>query len=286
MLSIRNLSKTYSKGGKRAVDGLSLEVRDGEILGLLGPNGAGKTTTLKMITGILKADAGEVQIAGYDLATNPLESKQQFAFVPDEADDFLRLKGTEYLRFIADIYGVPEEDRRQRVNALADRFEMQAVLGDRLESYSHGMRQKIVLIAALLHNPPLWILDEPMTGLDPRGAYNLKLMMREHARQGKSVLFSTHVLEVAEKVCDRIAIIDDGKLRFVGTMTEMRQTFHTDADLESIFLRLTDDGEPEDVSFLDGADGAAAAVQDVPDKGADSVPNRPDGDPSDATKED
>ncbi|MCI6602884.1 MAG: ABC transporter ATP-binding protein [Clostridiales bacterium] len=240
MLDIKAISKSYEKNGVKAVDKLSLRAENGEILGLLGPNGAGKTTTLKMITGILRPDEGDVEINGHSITTDALAAKREFAFVPDEQDAFLRLKGVEYLKFIADVYEVPQEGREEKVSHLARTFEMEAALGDRLSSYSHGMRQKIVLIGALLHNPPLWILDEPMVGLDPKASFELKNRMREHADSGHMVLFSTHVLDVAEKICDRIAIIDGGKLLFVGTLAEMREHFAANSSLESMFLEMTE----------------------------------------------
>lgn len=245
MLEIKNISKTYGKGSKKAVDNLSLELRNGEIFGLLGPNGAGKTTTLKMITGILKPDEGDVIIEGHSILTDDLEAKKQFAFVPDDPNTFLRLKGIEYLRFIADIYEVSKEDREKRITHLAKEFELTEALGDKMSTYSHGMRQKIILLGALLQNPPVWILDEPMTGLDPKSSFRLKEMMKEHTDDGKIVLFSTHVLEVAEKVCDRIGIIADGKLLFCGTVTEMRSRFTGDSTLEQMFLEMTGDAAVE-----------------------------------------
>lgn len=243
MLEIRNISKTYGKAGKKAVDNLSLELQNGEVFGLLGPNGAGKTTTLKMITGILAPDEGDVIIEGHSIRNDDLAAKKQFAFVPDDPNTFLRLKGIEYLRFIGDIYEVPKEEREERITHLAGEFELTDSLGDRISSYSHGMRQKIILLGALLQNPPVWILDEPMTGLDPKSSFRLKEMMKEHTAAGKIVLFSTHVLDVAEKVCDRIGIIDEGKLLFLGTVEEMRSRFSEDSSLEQMFLEMTGDLE-------------------------------------------
>lgn len=243
MLEIRNISKTYGKAGKKAVDNLSLELQNGEVFGLLGPNGAGKTTTLKMITGILAPDEGDVIIEGHSIRNDDLAAKKQFAFVPDDPNTFLRLKGIEYLRFIGDIYEVPKEEREERITRLAGEFELTDSLGDRISSYSHGMRQKIILLGALLQNPPVWILDEPMTGLDPKSSFRLKEMMKEHTAAGKIVLFSTHVLDVAEKVCDRIGIIDEGKLLFLGTVEEMRSRFTGDSSLEQMFLEMTGDLE-------------------------------------------
>lgn len=239
MIEIKNVSKSYN-GVVKAVDDLCMTIPDGEIVGFLGPNGAGKTTTIKMITGITKPDSGSIAINGINIAENALEAKRQFGFVPDNPDMFLRLKGIEYLNFMADIYNIDAETRRQRIRELAERFDMESVLSDQIQSYSHGMRQKIVIMAVLVHSPNVWILDEPMTGLDPKSSFLLKEMMREHADSGKTVFFSTHVLEVAEKICDRVAIINKGKLQFFGTMEEMREHFKTDESLEKIFLEMTE----------------------------------------------
>lgn len=239
MIEIKNVSKSYN-GTVKAVDDLSITIPDGEIIGFLGPNGAGKTTTIKMITGITKADSGSITINGIDTAQNPLEAKRQFGFVPDSPDMFLRLKGMEYLNFMADIYNVDSTTRKQRIKDLAQRFDMESVLTDQIQSYSHGMRQKIIIMGVLVHSPSVWILDEPMTGLDPKSSYLLKEMMREHADGGKTVFFSTHVLEVAEKLCDRVAIINKGKLQFFGTMDEVREHFKTNDSLEKIFLEMTE----------------------------------------------
>ena len=193
MIEIIDVNKSYN-GKNKAVDNISINIRDGEIFGFLGPNGAGKTTTIKMITGILSADSGTVTINGIDIEKNALEAKKQFGFVPDNPDMFLRLKGIEYLNFMGDIYDVPSIVRKERIEVLASRFEMSNALTDQIQSYSHGMRQKIVIMGALVHEPEVWISDEPMTGLDPKSSYVLKEMMREHASRGKSVFFSTHVL--------------------------------------------------------------------------------------------
>jgi ABC-2 type transport system ATP-binding protein len=237
MIEIKNVSKSYTKGIK-SVDGLNLTINNGEIFGFLGPNGAGKTTTIKMITGILDADEGEILIDGFNIEKQPMEAKRQFGFVPDSPDIFLSLKAIEYLNFLCDIYGV--EDRENKIVNLTKKFEIYDVLNNKLESFSHGMRQKIVLIGALLHNPNNWILDEPMTGLDPKSSFDLKEMMREHADEGKTVFFSTHVLEVAEKMCDRIGIISKGKLLFVGTVEQAREQFAKEGSLEKVFLEITE----------------------------------------------
>jgi ABC-2 type transport system ATP-binding protein len=239
MIDIKNVSKSYN-GTIRAVDDLSIIIPDGEIIGFLGPNGAGKTTTIKMIAGITKPDTGTITINGINIAENALEAKRQFGFVPDSPDMFLRLKGLEYLNFMADIYNVDGDTRKLRIRELAQRFDMESVLTDQIQSYSHGMRQKIVIMGVLVHSPSVWILDEPMTGLDPKSSFLLKEMMREHADSGKTVFFSTHVLEVAEKLCDKVAIINKGKLQFYGTMDNVRAHFKTDDSLEKIFLEMTE----------------------------------------------
>lgn len=239
MISLKNISKTYGSSGKKAVDSLSLDVADGKITGFIGPNGAGKTTTLKMITGVLEPDEGSVTLNGIDMRTSPLEAKKQFGFVADSPDNFLRVKGIEYLNFMADIYGVPADLRHNFIENVARRFEMEDALGSRILSYSHGMRQKIMVMGALIHNPSIWILDEPLTGLDPRSAYELKEMMKEHAAAGNSVLFSTHVLEVAEKLCDQIAIINRGVLVYLGTLEDLRARY-PEQSLEEIFLEITE----------------------------------------------
>jgi ABC-2 type transport system ATP-binding protein len=243
MIHLEHLTKTYAKSGTKAVDDLSLEIRDGEIFGLLGPNGAGKSTTIKMMTGVLAPDSGRVEIAGVDMAASPREAKRGFGFVADDPELFNKLRGTEYLNFIADVYRVPDAERRERISSLAERFKIADVLSASIGSFSRGMKQKVCLIASLLHDPAAWILDEPMVGLDPQAAFDLKELMRDRARSGKLVLFSTHVMEVAEKVCDRIAIIDKGQLRFVGSLEELRERDGGGAgeSLESLFLELVED---------------------------------------------
>ena len=240
MIEITSVSKSYNRGTVKAVDGVSLSIQDGEIFGFLGPNGAGKTTLIKMITGILNADEGSININGKDIRRDPLGAKMQFGFVPDDPNIFARLTGIEYLNFMADIYQVSSEIRLPRMQELLNRYEMANTVGDQIQSYSHGMKQKIVVIGALLHNPPVWILDEPMTGLDPRSSFDLKEMMREHADAGNTVFFSTHVLDVAEKICDRLAIINKGKVIFCGSMEEIRAHAKENQSLENLFLELTE----------------------------------------------
>ncbi|MEW9094549.1 MAG: ABC transporter ATP-binding protein [Clostridiaceae bacterium] len=239
MIEIIDVNKSYN-GSTKAVDNINLKIEDGEIFGFLGPNGAGKTTTIKMITGILHSDNGSIKINGIDVKEDPLKAKKQFGFVPDNPDMFLKLKGMEYLNFMADIYDVSKEDRKPIIEKLSREFGLESALGDQIQSYSHGMRQKIIIIGALIHNPSVWILDEPMTGLDPKSSYLLKEMMREHADRGNVVFFSTHVLEVAEKLCDRVAIINKGKILFCGTLEEIKNHFKENESLERIFLDITE----------------------------------------------
>lgn len=242
MIQLRHVSKSYG-GSVKAVDTIDLDVRRGEIFGFLGPNGAGKTTTIKMITGILTPDSGDILVNGLDLRKEPLAVKRSFGFVPDDPNIFPRLKAVEYLRFMGDIYQVPPDRRRERIQELTERFSLDEALTDRIQSYSHGMRQKLMIIGALLHDPDLWILDEPMTGLDPKSAFVLKEMMRAQADSGKTVFFSTHVLDVAEKVCDRVAVIDRGRILFCGSIADMQKQFRQDGSLESMFLELVNHAE-------------------------------------------
>ena len=237
MIQIENVTKTYNTS-VRAVNQLNLTVNDGEIVGFIGPNGAGKTTTLKMMTGILRPDSGTIKINGNDIQKEPLNAKQDIGYIADSPDMFLRLKGIEFMNLISDIYKVPLNIRKERIKTFAVRFELTDVLDKPMQSYSHGMRQKMMVAAALVHNPAVWILDEPLTGLDPKSAYNLKTMMREHADAGNSVLFSTHVLEVAEKLCDKVIIINHGETLFYGTLDELTAQ-HPNKDLEQIFLEMT-----------------------------------------------
>ena len=240
MIEIKDVSKSYVKG-KKSVDSLNLEIKNGEIFGFLGPNGAGKTTTIRMITGILEPDEGDILVDGYSIKKEPIEAKKNFGFVPDSPDMFLKLKGIEYLNFLAEVYNVPLEERKTRIENLSKKFEIYNELNNNIESYSHGMRQKIVICGALISNPKNWILDEPMTGLDPKASFDLKEMMREHVKNGNTVFFSTHVLEVAEKLCDRVGIINKGKLVFVGTFDEMKEKFKEETSLEKLFLEITEE---------------------------------------------
>lgn len=232
MLKIENLTKRY--GDKVAVDNLTLHIAPGEIYGFIGHNGAGKTTTLKSAVGILKFDAGTITINGVDLKKDPLACKKQLAYIPDNPDLYEYMSGIKYLNFIADIFGVSAEERSARIRELADRLELTADLAQPISEYSHGMKQKLAVIAAWLHAPKLILMDEPFVGLDPKASHLLKQMMREHCDRGGAIFFSTHVLEVAEKLCDRVAIIKQGKLIRSGTMDEVRG----DDSLEEVFLEL------------------------------------------------
>lgn len=237
MLKISNLSKSYAKGTKKAVDSLNLEIKNGEIFGFIGPNGAGKTTTIKMITGILIPDEGEIEINGHSLKSDPIAAKMSMGYVPDNHDIYEMLTGREYLSFMADMYDVPMLKRQERMEQFLKQFELDKAVDSQIKSYSHGMKQKLVITGALLHDPAFWILDEPLVGLDPRSAMLLKEQMRAHCAAGNTVFFSTHVLEVAERLCDRIGIVDKGKLIAVGTLDELRSS--SGETLESIFLERT-----------------------------------------------
>ncbi len=239
MIKIDNLSKSYTKSGVKAVDNLNLHVKPGEIFGFIGPNGAGKTTTIKMIVGLLNPDEGDITIKGYNNQKHPLQAKKNIGYVPDNPAVYDRLTGIEYLNFMADIYQVSTNNRKSRIEYFLEMFDLVNAAGDLIKSYSHGMKQKIVLTGALLHNPALWIMDEPMVGLDPKSSHLLKELMKEHCKEGNTVFFSTHVLEVAEKLCDRIGIIHKGELIAIGTLDELRRGEQA-SSLENIFLELTE----------------------------------------------
>ena len=235
MLKIEHLTKTYRE--KKAVDDLSLHIHAGEIYGFIGHNGAGKTTTLKSVAGILQFDSGEILVDGKSVRTQPLECKKMIAYIPDNPDLYEYMTGIKYLNFIADIFGVSAQARQERIRKYADLFELTADLAQPIAAYSHGMKQKLAIISAWLHEPKLIIMDEPFVGLDPKAAHILKGMMRELCSAGGAIFFSTHVLEVAEKLCDKVAIIKGGKLIRSGTMEEVKG----DASLESVFLELEDE---------------------------------------------
>ena len=236
MIEIKNVSKTYNDNIK-AIDNLNLKINDGEIVGFIGLNGAGKTTAIKMMTGILQPDIGTIKINGYDIVKDSLKAKQIIGYIADSPDMFSKLTGMEFINFIANIYKVPLDVRKKRIKEFGERFGLSDVLDKPMQSYSHGMRQKIMVVAALVHDPDVWILDEPLIGLDPTSAFELKKMMREHVDKGNSVFFSTHVLEVAEKLCDKIAIIDKGKVVFIGTLKELKDKYDK-KDLEELFMEV------------------------------------------------
>lgn len=238
MIKLDHVSKKY--GNFLAVDDVSFEIDDGEICGFLGANGAGKSSTIKMITGVNQITSGDIFVDGLSVIKNPLETKKSIGFVSDNVDVMLGFKGIEYLNFIANIFKMDLEVAKRRIVELATKFEIFDKLNDPISSYSHGMRQKIAVCAVLLHEPKNWVLDEPMTGLDPKSAHVLKQMMIEHAKKGNTVLFSTHVLEVAENLCTKLAIINKGKIIYVGTYEELKDKLG-DASLESIFLEMTND---------------------------------------------
>lgn len=239
MLKIDKVSKSYGKSSLKAVDAVSFEVARGEIYGFLGPNGAGKTTMIKMIVGLLRPDEGTIFADGIDVWKSPIEGKRILSYVPDNPQIYTKLKGIEYLNFIADVYGVGDRERKERIEKYASMFEMDRVLDEIIESYSHGMQQKIVLIGALLHEPKVLILDEPMVGLDPKASFTLKELMRTYCENGSSVFFSTHILDVAQRICDRVAIIDKGRLVTQGTIAQLQEKMGEDESLEEMFLEIT-----------------------------------------------
>lgn len=236
MLDIQHLTKVY-KSGTKAVDDLSLTVDPGDIFAFIGPNGAGKTTTIKAVVGILEFNSGEIYIDGRSVLTDPLSCKQVTAYIPDNPDLYDGMKGIDYLNFICDIFGVPAMDREERIGRYAQALDITKDLGSLIGSYSHGMKQKLAVISALVHTPRLMILDEPFVGLDPRASFTLKQFMHELTERGSAIFYSTHVLEVAEKLCDKVAIIQHGRIIASGTMEEVRGN----QSLESVFLELTED---------------------------------------------
>ena len=241
MIEIKNVSCSYVTG-KNVIENMNLTIEDGVVFGFLGPNGAGKTTTIDMITGVVKIDSGDILIDGKSIIKYPISAKSKFGFVPDSPDVFEKLTGLEYLNFIADVYNIDSKTRMELTIKLANEFGIYEHLKSRIQSYSHGMKQKLLIISVLLHNPKNWILDEPMTGLDPVSSHTLKKLMIEHSKKGNTVFFSTHVLEVAEKICDKIAIIDNGKIIFVGTIDELHSKLNSKESLEDSFLKVIKGG--------------------------------------------
>lgn len=235
MLKIENLTKKY--GDKSAIDNLNLEVQDGEIFGFIGHNGAGKTTTIKCMVGILEFDNGNIYINGNSIKDEPLKCKKDIAYIPDNPDIYENLTGFSYLNFVADIFEIDKKTREERINKYAEAFEIKNELQDLISSYSHGMKQKLVIISALIHTPKLLILDEPFVGLDPKASFTLKEIMKEMTKEGAAIFFSSHVLEVVEKLCDKIGIIKEGKLITYGTVEEVKGN----ESLEEVFLELIKD---------------------------------------------
>lgn len=235
MLQIEHFTKEY--GNKIAVNDLSLEIRSGEIFGFIGHNGAGKTTTIKAVAGILPFQKGEIRVDGISVRENPLECKKRMAYIPDNPDLYEFLSGIQYLNFIADIFQVSKREREERIGKYGDLFGLTGDLGSTVSTYSHGMKQKLALIGALIHEPKLLLMDEPFVGLDPKAAHDLKMIMADICQKGGAIFFSTHVLEVAEKLCHKVAIIKEGKLAACGTMEEVKG----DESLEQVFLELVDD---------------------------------------------
>ena len=236
MLTINNFSKTY-KGGKKAVDNISLQVKSGDIFGFIGPNGAGKSTTIKSIVGVLDYEEGEILISGHSMKKEPLICKKVIAYIPDNPDLYEHLTGIQYLNLIADIFGIPAAIRKEKIKKYADAFEITGNLGDLVSSYSHGMKQKLAIISAVIHEPKLLALDEPFVGLDPKAAVVLKKIMHELCASGSAIFFSTHVLDVAEKLCNKVAMIHHGKLAFAGTMEDMLKR-KEGGSLEEIFMEV------------------------------------------------
>lgn len=236
MIEIKNYTKTYNKS-KKAVDDISLTIGDGEIFGFIGHNGAGKTTTIKSIVGILDFDQGEILINGKSIKDEPIACKKEMAYIPDNPDIYESLTGIQFLNFICDMYEVPKEVRMEKIGKYSDIFELTSNLGDVISSYSHGMKQKLTIISALIHEPKVLVLDEPFVGLDPTAVFDLKKIMKEMCENGASIFFSTHVLDVAEKLCTKVAIIKEGKILKVGTMEEVIG----DSSLEDVFLELDKD---------------------------------------------
>ena len=235
MLKIEHLTKTY--GETKAVDDLSLHIQPGEIYGFIGHNGAGKTTTLKSVVGILQFDEGTITINGTSVADDPIKCKKEIAYIPDNPDLYEFMSGIKYLNFVADIFGVSASDRQEKIRKYADMFDLTKDLAQPISAYSHGMKQKLEVIAGWIHSPKLIIMDEPFVGLDPKASHLLKGLMREHCDAGGAIFFSTHVLEVAEKLCDKVAIIKQGRLIKAGTMEEVRG----DESLEEVFLELEEE---------------------------------------------
>lgn len=238
MLKVTNLSKTYGNSDRKSVDNLSLELKPGEVFGFLGPNGAGKSTTIKSIVGILPYEQGSIEICGLDVQKNPIECKKNIGYVPDNHALFERLTGREYVNHVANLYGVPKAEMEEISSYYLKLFQLEHAFDNQISSYSHGMKQKICVIGVLIHNPKLWILDEPLTGLDPQSVYQLKQAMRNHALKGNTVFFSSHILDVVENLCDRVCIIKKGQLQGVFDLKELKSTNQT---LEKLFMEIIEE---------------------------------------------
>ncbi|MDF9866466.1 ABC-2 type transport system ATP-binding protein [Bacilli bacterium PM5-3] len=243
MIELKNISKKYGNSSKYAVQPTDLSIKPGKIIGFIGHNGAGKSTTLKMMTGVLTPSTGDVIINGYSITNDDLKAKKEFGYVPDSPDVFLKLTGFEYLNFMGTAYGVEPSILKKRIDELANQYLMSDKLGDLIDSYSHGMRQKIVVMGALVHEPHIMILDEPLTGLDPQASRLLKDSMKDHVAKGHTVLFSTHVLEVAEKLCDEILVINKGKFIYQGTLEALKEQYSESTSLEDIFFAITSEND-------------------------------------------
>lgn len=240
MIEVKNFTKAYSNG-KIAVDDISFDVRNGEIFGFLGPNGAGKSTTIKSIVGINSITSGSINMGGITMDEDQIAYKKKFSYVPDNPELFDNYSGYEYINFLADIYGIDEQTRKERLDYYLEFFDIRMAMADQIETYSHGMAQRLALIGALINDPDVLILDEPMVGLDAKSAYNLKEILRDRTAKGKSVFFSTHVMSVAQELCDRIAIINKGKIIALGTFDEIKNQSNHKENLEAVFLELTDE---------------------------------------------
>ena len=236
ILEIKNYSKSYSQG-KKAADNISLTVESGDIYGFIGHNGAGKSTTIRGVVGVLEFEEGEIYIDGHSVKTEPLECKQLTAYIPDNPDLYENLTGIQYLNFVADVFGISANEREERIKKYADKLEITGALADQISSYSHGMKQKVAIVSALIHEPKLLVLDEPFVGLDPKASFVLKEIMKEMCQNGSAIFFSTHVLEVAEKLCNKVAIIKGGKIIASGTMEELTKG----QSLEEVFLEVLDE---------------------------------------------
>lgn len=249
MIQLESITKVYS-GSVKAVNNVNMQVKKGEIFGFLGPNGAGKTTTIKMIVGLLQPTSGSIKLFGENMSPENTGLKKKIGYVADEPLIMEKLTGAEYVKFICEVFDVPVSERVKRIEQLLRSFKLESAIKDPVSTYSHGMRQKLSLISALVHDPDLWILDEPIVGLDPKSAFILKQMMRSHADAGNTVFFSTHIMEIAERVCDRLGIIGDGEIKFVGTVDELRG-LRGEGSLEQLFLEVTaSEDEESDFSYL------------------------------------